>query len=1241
MIELGTTKVLRRLSGRIAKLAGRGDSAFEWQIWYRNAVRRRTVASVLGRHEKAALLAQDFSVGAYLTRNPDVADVVASPGEAVFHYLEYGHAEGRDASPDRWSRSFVRLAHNVDLPDGLSARQALARLRKSGLCHSEILLHEGDLWASKGLNGAVLAQIFDHEYYLVTATLAGHAPSTHDRLGAIAHFCDRGLPNGIAPHPEHGLDLAFYRDACALAEVALPPDIDEVALRLHWARVGLRAGAHANPHAWFKMCTGVDLVPAVVAGLPDFVAASADLEADATTPEALSHLATVPMPGASVFDMEAPGMVGFFTDLARHKRRSGDTATAEWLLSRVLDHAPGDPRASLDLADLIHPQNRIASETQLRRAVPNGFDAGANQITLAERLVVQNRLSEALEVCRDLPAALFGDVALRRRRRDLGGAIFNTIWSDLSSWIERRPIAELQAMLAEALALYTPPFTAPERGGPIRRVAILANDDIYQCKLYRADQKIDQLRAAGYSTELYLQGLDLDLLRGRLDQYDAVIFMRVPAFLPIIDLIVDAARQGLATFYDIDDLIFDPAVFPPPLASYGGQITRRDHAAIACGVPLFRHAMSLCSHGIASTPTIRDAMEGIVRSGMAFTHRNALGRAHMAALAHQATAAADRGEKLVIFYGSGTKAHKAVFTDMLEPALADVLAARPGKVEIRIMGDFPAFKHLDPAHPDIRLLAPIWDFEGFCAALAEADINLSVLEPSVLTDAKSEIKWMEAAMFAIPSVVNPTATYRDVIIDGQTGLFAQDRKSFAAALLRLIDDADLRGRIGAAAQAVVVKDYGLPAMGAQFDAIFAAIRPPTGRGKTRLLIVNVFYPPQDIGGATRVVHDNVRDLVARYGDDYEIDILATLEGGERPYEIGCHAHDGVRIWTVTARDGIDNMEIRDHRMADVIDRLIGRIAPDLVHLHCLQRLTASVVDCLRRRRLPYVVTLHDGWWVSPHQFILSPEGEAEIYSFRPEDRADLSERGGIAARALRDAAAVLAVSESFAGLHREAGLDRVEVVENGLAAATAVARVSGPPGRVRLGHIGGAARHKGYHLLRAALHAKRFENLDLLVVDHALPSGRVRYEDWNGTPVTFVPRVPLTQVGTLYGALDVVLAPSIWPESYGLVTREALAAGLWVVASDRGAIGQDIVQNENGFVVDVADHRGMMNALAKIDADPVRFLSPPVHRLPLRSAQAQTDQLHAIYQRILASRATLHPTSEDEVCIVEIGEGDA
>jgi glycosyltransferase involved in cell wall biosynthesis len=1220
MIGPDTARAWRRFGGRVARLAGR-DATFDWHSWYRRAAQRAGPEAVLHGHAAATHLDQDFNVFAYLENNPDVADVVASPGEAAFHYLEFGHAEARNARPVRWDPGFVRRHDGLDLPYASSAVDANSALHRAGIPITGAYLHEADLWLAQGVFGQVFAQIFDHEFYAVAAETAGHALPAVDRASAITHFCATGLAAGIPPHPDHVLDAPFYRDACAFADVVPPSDADNATLLRHWARTGVRAGAHANPRAWFHMRTAVPLPNAVLEAIAAFRAASVDLDASASLPETLAHLAAVPIPGAAVFDRAAPGVEGFLIDLARHKRWTGDPGAAEWLLMRVIDHAPGHPRASLDLADLIHGQNRIGTEIQLRRAVPSDFDIGANGIILAERLVSQNRLSEALDVCDQLPVAVAGDVALRRRRRDLGAAIFNAVWGDLSTRIASTPVSDLQALLSRALALYTPPFDTPQRSAPIRRAAVLANDDLYQCKLYRADQKIDQLRNAGYTVDLFVQSRDLDRLHDRLDLYDAIIFIRVPAFLPIIDLIAAAAQQGLATFYDCDDLIFDPALFPPPLSTYAGQITATDHAAIACGVPLFRHAMALCDYGIASTPTIRDAMADVVRTGEVFLHRNALGASHLRVLDHVHKVARRPRDKLVIHYGSGTKAHKAEFTEVLEPALAEVLARRPGKVEIRIIGDFPGLRHLDPAHPDVRLLPPIWDFEVFCTEVAKADINLSILFPSVITDAKSEIKWMEAALFGVPSVVSPTATHREVIEEGVTGLMATDKEEFVAAMLLLVDDADLRRRIGTAAREAVLRDYALEAMGTRLDAMFAAVRPPLPAPKARLLIVNVFYPPQDIGGATRVVQDNVTDLLRLYGDDYEIDVIATLEGGEIPHHVKCYARDGARIWTITARDGIGNMDIRDHRMGDVFDSLLDRIRPDLVHLHCLQRLTVSVVDCLRRRRLPYVVTLHDGWWISPNQFVVSPDGVPEIYDFGPDAATPLPERARITRRGLEDAAARLAVSDSFADLHRRAGLDRIDTIENGVSSLPERQPVPGRAGRVRLGLIGGASRHKGYALLRAAIHARRFENLDLLLVDHALPRGQTRQEDWNGTPVTILPRQPLDGVGTLYSRIDVLLAPSTWPESYGLVTREALALGLWVVASDRGAIGQDVTEGKNGFIVDVSNHHALVDCLAAIDADPETFRNPPAHRPELRRAQAQARDLHDLYQRILASRS--------------------
>jgi glycosyltransferase involved in cell wall biosynthesis len=144
-----------------------------------------------------------------------------------------------------------------------------------------------------------------------------------------------------------------------------------------------------------------------------------------------------------------------------------------------------------------------------------------------------------------------------------------------------------------------------------------------------------------------------------------------------------------------------------------------------------------------------------------------------------------------------------------------------------------------------------------------------------------------------------------------------------------------------------------------------------------------------------------------------------------------------------------------------------------------------------------------------------------------------------------------------------------------------------------------------------------FANLELLVVDHAL-SGGEQQTTWGATPVRIVGKTPQEQVHELYAETDVLLAPSIWPESYGLVTREALQAGCWVVASDRGAIGEDVTPGANGFVVDVSTVEGLLDALRTINDDPETYLRSPELRPRLRTAEDQARDVMAIYRRVLA-----------------------
>ena len=47
---------------------------------------------------------------------------------------------------------------------------------------------------------------------------------------------------------------------------------------------------------------------------------------------------------------------------------------------------------------------------------------------------------------------------------------------------------------------------------------------------------------------------------------------------------------------------------------------------------------------------------------------------------------------------------------------------------------------------------------------------------------------------------------------------------------------------------------------------------------------------------------------------------------------------------------------------------------DLVHCDCIQEMGMGQLTVARQLGISYLVTLHDGWWLSPNQFLTSPSG---------------------------------------------------------------------------------------------------------------------------------------------------------------------------------------------------------------------------------------------------------------------------
>lgn len=1244
----------------------RGD----WHDWI---TRKTDLPSLLQKHPRSAWLNTAFNLGSYLNSRPDVAIKLDDPLQGAFHFLEFGVEEGHygcphEVEPDHLQRAYPDIFGKSPTTDLTNIDQVVRQLRTAGHTSLTISLTESEFWELRGLPGKAMASAFDHEYYYANAIRAKLPPTESTRIACIEHFCHEGRYKNLAANPSHDFDPEFYLEhlfqiedrhsfgqlanlakdereqeklKTLVSETNIPPkrkkaflnvlseksDWDAIVrqtLYLHWLRVGQRKGAAPNIKFWANAFFGIYLPEALADRLMTIATQSA--QENGNVLDRLTRLLETPMNYLDHMPQLGLDEANALSVLGDKMAIDGNLDQAEWLYRTILTHYPDHEKTINHLADLMTRMGRAGAEYQLRMqsiALPSKKRGSSiwNILALAELALNQNRLQMAVKHIEQAASSISGDHAQYTKLRALVSRLFHHAWGQIGPYADDFGLPEAQKFLREILKLATPEQgPLPEKKGGVKNVALVANMDLYQCKLYRVDQKAEQLRHAGLNVSAFNQWSDLTTFRSRLDEFDAVIFYRVPAFPEIMEAIAACSAFSVPTFYEIDDLVFDTDLFPPAYENYSGQISREQHRDMACGVPLYEHAMRMCDYAIGSTRSLAEKLAKLSRSGRAFEHHNALGKLHLNAMSEHFSLPEKPDERpLVLFYGSGTLAHKEDFHTILEPALAEILKRYAGRVELQFVGSYGEFHHLDEKSEDIRILPPVWDFEQYCAMVSGADINLSVLAQTPVTDAKSEIKWMEAAMLGVPSVVSYTATHADVIDHGQTGFLCKTTKDFVKHISALIDDSELRKTTGQQAQDVVMTNYNLDVMGQNLVQIFDQIQPPE-RVKPLLMVVNVFYPPQAIGGATRVVHDNIMDLTSLYGDDYDICVVCSREGAE-PYALSAYMQDGIPVWAIGTPDqhGTE-MHARDPRMGEIFDNLLERLSPDLVHFHCIQRLTSSIADATRKRDIPYVITVHDGWWISPRQFLLDPgTDKLDLYDYKTLNTPEAPTRARSLWPALSGAQAVLAVSEAFATLHRDCHVPNVIVTENGVSRFPDVERHPHPEGRVRLAHIGGTERHKGLPRLRTALLTMDFDNLELLVIDHALPQGVVEHEVWGNTPVIRKGKLPQSEVDALYAQIDVLVAPSLWPESYGLVTREALASGAWVIASDRGAVGSDVTEGENGHIVDVSDSTNLIRVLQMVDSTPERYRAPPATRPTLRPAADQAKDLVGVYRTLASS----------------------
>ena len=324
---------------------------------------------------------------------------------------------------------------------------------------------------------------------------------------------------------------------------------------------------------------------------------------------------------------------------------------------------------------------------------------------------------------------------------------------------------------------------------PVKDVLFISIDEPLLDR-YRTRHMMESLESAGVTCDrIVYYKLTPDMEK----YYNAFIFYRSHYEPHMKEFFKRARKNNKPTFYAVDDLVFNTE-YTKDLEIIKAM-SKEDRKLYDDGVVRHGKLASMCDYGIATTEVIAREFEKMKNFKKVIVDRNkmSLEMVHYSDRAIEEVAEDD--DRIVVGYFSGTDTHNEDFA-MVAPALKRLMD-EDDKVFIKLAGKIRAPEEFI-GYEDRLIFTPYVDYKKLPFELRKADIILAPLQDYFFNTAKSEIKWLEAALVQRPVVASNVGSYAQNIDNGKTGILVDNTTDeWYKAIKRLTQDKSLRNKIAA------------------------------------------------------------------------------------------------------------------------------------------------------------------------------------------------------------------------------------------------------------------------------------------------------------------------------------------------------------------------------------------------------------------------------------------------------------
>jgi glycosyltransferase involved in cell wall biosynthesis len=177
--------------------------------------------------------------------------------------------------------------------------------------------------------------------------------------------------------------------------------------------------------------------------------------------------------------------------------------------------------------------------------------------------------------------------------------------------------------------------------------------------------------------------------------------------------------------------------------------------------------------------------------------------------------------------------------------------------------------------------------------------------------------------------------------------------------------------------------------------------------------------------------------------------------------------------------------------------------------------------------------------------------------------------------------------------------------------------------KVRFCYLGNILPFKGVHILINTFKALPRGKAGLTIYGSRKPFGEsyAYYdglkEQTAGFPIEFRGSYQREDLPEVLRDQDVLVLPSIWPETFSLVIREANLMGLPVIASRIGAIPEAVEEGVNGILFEPGNGEELRRAMLRFIEDPELVRKMAAHMPKAKFIEEHAMELEGIYRGII------------------------